>query len=101
MNLAGKDYFTVREAAEYACISLSQWRARVQPAFPPGLFFGKLIYRRTDVQRFVETQARWPGQPLSQHPTARLLVAPELFARLEGTRQRAFVPRKKLSPSDE
>lgn len=36
MNLASKDYFTVPEAAYYAGISYSHWRARVQPVFPPG-----------------------------------------------------------------
>jgi 5-methylcytosine-specific restriction endonuclease McrA len=50
-DLACKDYFTVREAAAYAGISYSQWRARIQPNFPPGEFFGVKIYRRTDVAR--------------------------------------------------
>ena len=58
--LAGKDYFTVYEAAAYAGISYSHWRARIQPYFPPGEFFGKLLYRRADVQRFIEENARWP-----------------------------------------
>jgi hypothetical protein len=58
--LAGKDYFTVEEAADYAGISYSHWRAKVQGAFPPGTFYGKLLYRRADVQRFIEQHARWP-----------------------------------------
>ena len=59
MNLSGKDYFTIDEAAEYACISTSHWRAKVQPQFPPGLFFGKQIYRRADVEaRFGIDQRR-------------------------------------------
>lgn len=61
MRLAGKDYFTVPEAAEYACISVSHWRAKIQRIFPPGEFYGKLIYRRADVQRFIESKVRWPG----------------------------------------
>jgi hypothetical protein len=60
ISLAGKDYLTVAEAAEYACISVSRWRARVQREFPPGEFCGKLIYRRVDVQRYVEGNVRWP-----------------------------------------
>lgn len=59
-DLAGKDYFTVPEAAEYAGISVSHWRARIQREFPPGEFYGKLIYRRTDVQRFIDSR---PGKP--------------------------------------
>jgi hypothetical protein len=46
-NLAGKDYFTLAEAAEYACISVSHWRAKIQREFPPGEFNGKLLYRRS------------------------------------------------------
>lgn len=60
MELAGKDYFRVEEAAEYACISVSHWRAQVQPIFPPGLFYGRLLYRKSDVQRFIEQRVRWP-----------------------------------------
>jgi hypothetical protein len=52
-ELAGKDYFTVEEAAAYACISVSHWRAKIQPVFPPAMFFGKLIYRRRDVEDFL------------------------------------------------
>ena len=42
-DLAGKDYFTVAEAAAYAGVSYSHWRARIQPDFPPAEFFGKLL----------------------------------------------------------
>ena len=61
ITLASKDYLTVPEAAEYACISVSHWRARVQPEFPPGEFCGKLIYRKADVARYIEMKVRWPG----------------------------------------
>lgn len=59
-DLAGKDYFTVPEAAEYAGISVSHWRARIQRKFPPGMFYGKLLYRKADVQQFIESEIRWP-----------------------------------------
>lgn len=49
-GLAGKDYFTVEEAADYAGISYSHWRARIQREFPPGEFYGKLLYRKADVE---------------------------------------------------
>ncbi len=48
-ELLGHDYFTVSQAASYVGISPSQWRQRVQRQFPPGVFFGKQIYRRKDV----------------------------------------------------
>jgi hypothetical protein len=73
-GLAGKDYFTVREAAAYACTSYSHWRARIQPEFPAGEFMGKLIYRRIDVQRFIEQRAHWPQAPAAarmSHPKPR------------------------------
>jgi len=58
MHLCGKDYFTVEEAAAYACVSPSQFRAKA-PALglAPFQFMGKLVYRRADIQRAME-QAR-------------------------------------------
>lgn len=75
--LAGKDYFTVREAAAYAGISYSHWRDRVQREFPPGIFKGKLIYRRVDVQRYVEQNTSWPSlrEETSEQRQPRLLGA--------------------------
>jgi len=60
VGFAGKDYLTVREAAAYAGISFSHWRARVQREFPAGEFCAKLLYRRADVQRYIEQNTRWP-----------------------------------------
>jgi len=51
-DLAGKDYLTVEQAAEYAGLSYSHWRARIQRIFPPGVFYGKRIYRKSDVESF-------------------------------------------------
>lgn len=100
--LAGKDYFTVKEAAEYAGVSYSHWRDRVQKEFPPGLFFGKLLYRRADVQRFIENNTRWPqsiggaNQPTS---TGRK-VAPSAGSHSEESRRvtpRSPAKRRSLS----
>ena len=63
MSLSERDYLRVRQAAEYAGISISHWRARIQREFPPAVFYGKLLYRKVDVQRFIESKAKWP-QPL-------------------------------------
>lgn len=60
MNLAGKDYFTVQEAAQYAGIPVAVWRAAVQRDLRPGIFCGVAIYRRDDVRRFIESNTRWP-----------------------------------------
>jgi hypothetical protein len=73
INLAGKDYFTVREAAAYAGVSYSQWRERIQREFPPAEFCGKLIYRRADVQRFIEQNTQWP-RPYDDHLPVRLVT---------------------------
>jgi hypothetical protein len=99
VNLAGKDYLTVPEAAEYAGISVSHWRARVQRVFPPGRFCGKLIYRRVDVQRFVEANTLWPhpestdaARPsLRRHSEARSSDSPlgRSLSKLDATRKAA------------
>jgi hypothetical protein len=77
-DLAGRDYLTVAQAADYACISVSHWRARIQREFPPGLFFGKLIYRRCDVQRFIEMHAQWPMAEAPRAAMGRQRQAPQV-----------------------
>jgi hypothetical protein len=87
VNLAGKDYFTVAEAAEYAGISVSHWRARIQREFPPGEFYGKLIYRKVDVQRFIESKVKWP-QPMPTERRGSMIgrvIDPSVEARLRGS----------------
>src|SRR6266849_10308416 len=58
LNLLGKDYFTVDEAAHYACVSSSQFR---EHATKKGIFpfpwMGKHVYRKVDVQRVMEEEA--------------------------------------------
>lgn len=59
INLLGKDYFTVEEAAHYAGVSRSQFleQAPLHGIFPlPG--FGRQVYRRSDIQRAIEKQWR-------------------------------------------
>lgn len=51
LNLAGKDYFTEVEAAEYCGLSLSKFRKiRKQNGIMAGKFGGKIQYRRADLQ---------------------------------------------------
>lgn len=60
MDLAGKDYFTAQEAASYCCVSFSQFRAKsVEMGILPFKFMGKLVYRRSDLQRAIESEAKW------------------------------------------
>ena len=54
-DLAGKDYFTQAEAAHYCCVSESQFRKYAsEVGLLPGLFMGKMVYRRSDCQRAIE-----------------------------------------------
>lgn len=57
INLLGKDYFTQEEAAHYCGMSLRQFQ-KVSPGhgIKPAAFGGKLLYRRTDLQRAIEAE---------------------------------------------
>jgi len=59
LRIGNKDYLTVREAAEYMCVSYSHFRAKIQSKFPPKKFEGKLLYRRSDLQRLIEMGDEW------------------------------------------
>lgn len=57
MDLSGKDYFSRKEAAHYCCVSESQFeRKEIEYGIPRIPFMGKLIYRRVDLQRLIETE---------------------------------------------
>ena len=59
-TLEGKDYFTTKEAAVYCCVSFSQFRAKSKELnLLPFKFMGKQLYRRVDLQRAIETEAKW------------------------------------------
>ena len=52
LNIAGKDYFSEAEAAHYACVSLSQFRAKKAEYGLQGFWWmGKRIYRKADLQQ--------------------------------------------------
>ena len=58
-DIAGKDYFTPEEAAHYCCVSPSQFRAKKdQYHILPFTFMGKLVYRKSDLQRIIEGEAQ-------------------------------------------
>jgi hypothetical protein len=57
MDLSGKDYISRKEAAHYCCVSESQFeRKEVEYGIPCIPFMGKLIYRRVDLQRLIESE---------------------------------------------
>src|SRR5215210_6110522 len=57
MDIAGKDYFTQAEAAHYCCLSLRQFQLVASGyGIRAVKFGGKLIYRRTDLQRAIERE---------------------------------------------
>ncbi len=60
LSLSGKDYFTVREAAHYCCVSESQFKDRVKDSpIPSATFMGKRVFRRNDLQRAIEEKFQW------------------------------------------
>ncbi len=61
MQIEGKDYFTYKEAAHYCGVSFSQFRAKIKEYnLRPGRFMGKYLFRRSDLQRLIETKTIWP-----------------------------------------
>lgn len=59
MELKERDYLSEKDAALYACVSLSQFRKEALGyGIRPSWFMGKKIYRREDLQRAME--ASWP-----------------------------------------
>ena len=61
LDLAGKDYFTEKEAAHYCGVCLRQFQKKIkQTPLRAGRFFGKNMYRRTDLQKLIEETAWQP-----------------------------------------
>lgn len=56
--LNGKDYLRESEAAEYCCVSHSQFKAQYSHyGLTPIYFMGRKVFRRTDLQRAIEREA--------------------------------------------
>ena len=57
VNILGKDYLTIDEAAFYACVSRSQFcEHAARFGLHPIDWMGKKVYRKTDIQRAIERQ---------------------------------------------
>ena len=86
MNLAGKDYFTIAEAAHYCCVSESHFCRNVRAAgLLPGKLWGKLIYRRSDLARMIEQQTLWPRRAEEAPDWAPRRTRPGEFKNLRPT----------------
>jgi len=54
-NLLGKDYFNEKEAAHYAGVSYDHFRKHAKrKGILPARVLGKKLYRKADLQRFIE-----------------------------------------------
>ncbi len=56
LDLRGKEYFSLAEAAHYCCCSPSQFRRKADGY---GIYaakrFGRIVYRRADCQAYMES----------------------------------------------
>jgi hypothetical protein len=70
INLLGKDYLTEEEAAFYACVSPSQFRAKaaVYGILPLRGWMGRTVYRKADIQDAIEKE--WRRSPFETASTA-------------------------------
>jgi hypothetical protein len=58
LNIAGKDFLTIEEAAHYACVSLSQFRDKAREhGLRSFRWMGKTVYRKDDIRRAMERAA--------------------------------------------
>lgn len=58
LNIAGKDFFTEKEAAHYMGCSISKWKEiKKQYNLEPLRPAGRNLYRRADLRRLVEQSA--------------------------------------------
>lgn len=56
LNLLGKEYLTVTEAAHYAGVSVSQFNSKkLDYGIFPITFMGKVLYRRDDIKNAIES----------------------------------------------
>ncbi|OOZ75332.1 hypothetical protein BOW50_12190 [Solemya velum gill symbiont] len=55
LSVLGRDYLKAEEAAVYACVSSSQFRAKAKEyGIYPIQFMGKKVYRKVDIQAAIE-----------------------------------------------
>lgn len=96
LNIAGKDWFTVDEAAYYCGVSRSQFMACARDyGLSARRFMGKKLYDRAALYDAIAKSPSWdrPATP-SSVPVASPLAP---YRNLSPTRLRPYKPRKKAA----
>lgn len=99
LNLSGKDWFTVEEAAHYCGVSDTQFRKHaLDYGLQPRRFMGKQLYEKAALYAAISSAPPWSGGALRNgfRPVTTHLVGQ--YANLTAERRRPFRPRKKLQP---
>lgn len=59
LNIAGKDYLNEKEACHYCCVSQTKFREDIMSLVPQINLFGRKVYRRCDLSKFIESAPEW------------------------------------------
>ena len=105
LDLSGKDWLTVEEAAHYCGVSNSQFRKNaLSYGLKPRRFMGKQLYEKAALYAAIEGAEEWQrfdSTGVAQRPISTGRKAVNAFAgplgNLTPVRRREFVPRKKPS----
>jgi hypothetical protein len=94
-HIVGKDYLTRQEAAWYACISPRQFDQMRRLHGIAGIpWAGKVVYRKTDIQRAIEQAAQWQPSP------GAATAGSSNGARAAGSAAKALAARVNARPTD-
>lgn len=94
LNIAGKDWLTVEEAAHYCGVSRSQFAACAPDhGLVARRFMGKKLYERAALYEAISTAPAWGGTQVRSAPPASSPLA--AYRNLSATRLRPYKPRKK------
>jgi len=98
LDLSGKDWLTVEEAAHYCGVSNSQFRKNAMGyGLTPRRFMGKQLYEKAALYAAIEGAEEW--RRFAARPTSTGRKAASAFAgplgNLTPVRRREYVPRKK------
>ena len=99
LNIAGKDWLTVNEAAHYCGVSNSQFREHaIAYSLQPRRFMGKQLYEKAALYAAISSAPFWFGDAPrgATRPVIAHLVGQ--YANLTAERRRPFRPRKKSQP---
>lgn len=104
LDLSGKDWLTVEEAAHYCGVSNSQFRKNaLSYGLTPRRFMGKQLYEKAALYAAIQGEEwqRFDSTGVAQRPASTGRKAVSAFAgplgNLTPVRRREFVPRKKQS----